>query len=242
MRSLRFGVVTTLCLAAALTAGCASGPKPLTKAENRAAFAEWSDADYRYRVGAGDELSLNFLVNPDLNARLVVGPDGRVLLPLVGPVKVSGLTSEEMNAALVRSYASVLRNPQVEALVTTYGSSQIYIGGEVRLPGVHQVKGDLNAAQAVMLAGGFQDTAGTGKVVVLRQRVGDRRLAMRVVDVADMLSTADNTQNFPLLPGDLVFVPRSRIAEVDLFVAQYITGVLPFSRNFNVNRGDGVVN
>ncbi|MET0336772.1 MAG: polysaccharide biosynthesis/export family protein [Caulobacter sp.] len=242
MRSVRFGVVSTLCLAAALLAGCASGPEPLSTAENRAAFADWSDADYRYRVGAGDEVSLNFLVNPDLNARLVVGPDGRVLLPLVGAVKVSGLTSEEMNALLSRSYASVLRNPQVEAMVTTYGSSQIYVGGEVRLPGVHQVKGDLNAAQAVMLAGGFQDTARSGKIIVLRQRVGDRRLAMRIVDVAGMLAEADNSQNFPLLPGDLLFVPRSRIAEVNLFVAQYITGVLPFSRNLNVNRGDNIVN
>ena len=242
MREIRLGVVCVLL--ASLVAACTSGPSQsrASKAEARQAFVEWSDADYRYRVGAGDELSLNFLVNPDLNARLVVGPDGRVVLPLVGALKVSGLTAEEMNAALTRSYASVLRNPQVEALVTTYGSSQIYVGGEVRLPGVHQIRGDLNAAQAVMLAGGFQDTARTGKVVVLRQRVGDRKLAMRIVDVADMLSEADNSQNFPLLPGDLIFVPRSGIAEVDLFVAQYITGVLPFSRNLNVNRGDGVIN
>ncbi|WP_269715462.1 polysaccharide biosynthesis/export family protein [Caulobacter sp. NIBR2454] len=229
---------------ASLLAACAAGPSQsrASRAEARQAFVEWTDADYRYRVGAGDELSLNFLINPDMNARLVVGPDGRVVLPLAGPIKVSGLTAEELNATLTRSYSSVLRNPQVEALVTTYGSSQIYVGGEVRLPGVHQIKGDLNAAQAVMLAGGFQETARTGKVVVLRQRVGDRKLAMRVVDVADMINEADNSQNFPLLPGDLIFVPRSGIAEVDLFVAQYITGVLPFSRNFNVNRGDGVIN
>ena len=115
--------------------------------------------------------------------------------------------------------------------VTTYGASQIYVGGEVRTPGVVQIRGEMNTAQAIVAAGGFAETAGAGTVIVLR-RVENGRLAMRTVD-AGRLIRADERQDFLLHPGDLVFVPRSRIAEVNLFVRQYLNGVLPFNFGFS---------
>ena len=63
----------------------------------------------------------------------------------------------------------MLRNPQVQISVSTYGASQIYVGGEVKTPGVVQIRGEMNTAQAIFAAGGFAETAGTGKVVVLRR-------------------------------------------------------------------------
>lgn len=197
-------------------------------------FAPWTNEDYRYRIGPGDELALRFLVNPDLNTNIVVGPDGRGVFPLISAQPVAGLTAEEANISLSRAYASVLRAPHVEALIATYGSSQIYVGGEVRDPGVKVIKGQLTVAQAVMAAGGFQETARTGKVVVIRQRPGDPRLLMRTVDVRATLGGRDG-EAFAVLPGDLVFVPRSVIAEVNLFIRQYVTGALPFSFSYNIN-------
>jgi len=85
------------------------------------------------------------------------------------------------------------------------------------------------------VAGGFLPTARTGKVVVIRQRPGDRQLLMRVLDEKDLLERGQSYGGFAVLPGDLVFVPRSSIAEVDLFVQQYITGVLPFSTSAGVS-------
>ncbi|WP_158272206.1 MULTISPECIES: polysaccharide biosynthesis/export family protein [unclassified Caulobacter] len=199
-------------------------------------FATWTPDDYRYRIGPGDELAVRFLLNPDLNASVLVGPDGRGVFPLVSGQGVAGMTPEQAAAALTRAYGSVLRNPQVETLITSYGSSQIYVSGEVREPGIKPLKGQISVAQAVVAAGGFQETARTGKVVVLRQRPGDPRLLMRTVDVRAALKGADGG-DFPILPGDLIFVPRSAIAEVNLFIRQYVTGALPFSFNYSINRG-----
>ena len=98
------------------------------------------------------------------------------------------------------------------------------------------IKGRLTVAQAVMSAGGFQDTARTGHVVVIRQRPGDPRLLMRTIDVRDNLN-GKGGDDFAVLPGDLIFVPRSAITEVNRFVRQYVTGVLPFNFNYNINRG-----
>lgn len=237
-------------LSVALTvAGCASAPGGGRGAasaasaasaggagEPVASFAPWTSQDYRYRIAPGDELAVRFVVNPDLNTTVVIGPDGRGVFPLISAQDVAGLTAEEANALLSRAYATVLRVPQVETLVSAYGASQIYVGGEVRDPGVKAIKGRLTAAQAVMAAGGFQDTARTGHVVVIRQRPGDPRLLMRAVDVRGLLNGRGG-DDFVVLPGDLVFVPRSAITEVNRFVRQYVTGVLPFNFNYSINRG-----
>jgi protein involved in polysaccharide export with SLBB domain len=212
-------------------------PDASAYADPGVSFAPWTSEDYRYRIGAGDELSLRFLINPDLNTTVVVGPDGRGVFPLISAQPVAGLTAEEANIALTNAYAQVLRAPHVEALIATYGSSQIYVGGEVRDPGVKPIKGQLTVAQAVMAAGGFQETARTGKVVLIRQRLGDPRLLMRTIDVrATLAGQGDGA--FAVLPGDLIFVPRSAIAEVNLFIRQYVTGALPFNFNYSINRGN----
>ncbi len=201
-------------------------------------FAPWTDEDYRYRIGAGDELALRFLLNPDLNGPVIVGPDGRGVFPLVSSVRVADLTAEQANGVLTQAYGRILRKPQVEVLITAYGSAQIFVGGEVRNPGVTAIKGQLTPAQAVMTAGGLLPTAKTGRVVILRQRP-DGRLLMKEVDLKAYLTRGQGEAGFAVLPGDLVFVPRSRIAEVNLFVQQYIDGVLPFSRSVGYNLDNG---
>lgn len=211
-------------------AACASGGGVVGRSQPYD-FAPWGQDDYQYRLSAGDSLRLGFLVEEGLNADVVLGPDGQGVFPVVGPVPVGGLTVRDASQRLTEAYAGVLRNPQVQISVATYGASQIYVGGEVKTPGVVQVRGEMNTAQAIFAAGGFAETAGTGKVVVLR-RVADGRLASRIVDAKALLNT-DPRQDFLLHPGDLVFVPRSAIAEVNLFVRQYLNGVLPFNFGFS---------
>lgn len=200
-------------------------------------FADWTDEDYRYRIGPGDELALRFLLNPDMNGPVIVGPDGRAVTPLAGAIPVADLTTDQANATLTRAYGRILRKPQVEVLITAYGSSQIYVGGEVRNPGALPIKGQLTPAQAVMAAGGLMPTARTGRVLVIRQR-RDGQLLMKDIDLKSYLTKGQGDTGFAVLPGDLVFVPRSKIAEVDLFVQQYIEGVLPFSRGVSYNLND----
>ena len=226
-----------------LLAACASAPShPIAGSNYRPpTYGTWTQDDYAYRIGPGDELSLQFLVNPDLDAKVIVGPDGRGVFPLISGFHVEGLTVEQANDALTREFATALRRPDVQTMITTYGAAQIYVGGEVHTAGVYPIKGELTPAQAVMVAGGFLPTARTGKVVVIRQRPGDRQFLRRVLDEKDLLERGRNDGGFAVLPGDLVFVPRSNIAEVDLFVQQYITGVLPFSTSAGVSYATGNV-
>ncbi len=201
------------------------------------AYQPWAGTDYQYRIGAGDELALRFVVSPDLNAPVVVGPDGQAVFPLISSFPVAGLTALQLNAILTRRYAAVLRNPEVQVLVTTYGSSQVYVTGEVRQPGVFNIRGQLTVAQAVATAGGTLDTARTGKIVLLRQRPGEAQPLVRVIDLSELFKHGLDNDPGPVLPGDLIFVPKSRVAEVDLIVDQYINRTLPFSRGVSYNLG-----
>lgn len=213
-----------------LTAACASGGGLQPNAEPYD-FAPWGQDDYQYRLAAGDALRLSFVVEDGLDGDVVLGPDGQGVFPIVGPLPVGGLSVRDASERLTQSYQGVLRNPQVQISVTAYAASQIYVGGEVRTPGVVQIRGEMNTAQAIFAAGGLAETAGTGKVMVIR-RVADGRLASRTVDARALMNTQPS-EDFLLHPGDLIFVPRSRIAEVNLFVRQYLNGILPFNFGFS---------
>jgi len=223
-------------LAALLALGLAAGPGPAAARPDcgpNGHFDPWRDEDYHYRIGPGDELALRFVVNPDLNAPVIVGPDGRGVLPMIGPVKLMGLTIEEADKALTAAYGPVLRNPEVEALVTAYGAAQIYVGGEVKDGGVKTVKGQISVTQAIMAAGGFADTARSGQVVVLRQGPGEVRPRLAIVDVRGALQGQDR-RGILLLPGDVVFVPKTHIGEIDVWVKQHLTDLVPFSLSWGV--------
>ncbi|OXE37646.1 MAG: hypothetical protein CGW95_00250 [Phenylobacterium zucineum] len=192
-------------------------------------FAAWSDSDDHYRINAGDELSLRFLLNPDLNAGVLVGPDGRGIFPLISSLKVADLTVDEADSVLSEAYSRILKRPDVQVMITSYGSSPVYVGGEVRTPGVYPIRGKLTPAQAVMMAGGLSPTARLGHIAVIRQRPNGQML-MKELDLRAYLTKGQSLGPFIILPGDLIFVPRSSIAEADRFVDQYITGLLPLGR------------
>ena len=114
-----------------------------------AGFAPWSDEVPAHLLAAGDEIELRFLLNPELNdAKLIIGPDGRVTVPLLGPVLAGGLTVAAFRAQLERDYASKLRVAELDVVVRGYGSSRIFVGGEVKTPGVLPLQGPTTCCRA----------------------------------------------------------------------------------------------
>ena len=201
-------------------------------------FAPWSNEVPTHRLAAGDELDLRFLLNPELNdAKLIVGPDGRITVPLLGAVMAGGLTVAEFRSQLERAYASKLRVSELDVVVRTYGSSRVYVGGEVKTPGVLALPGPTDVLQGVLMAGGFLNTARSGEVVLIRRRA-DRTPMIRTVNVRRFAGSANPLDDVLLQSSDVIFVPKNDIAEFDLFVDQYLNQALPFSKSFNYNAGN----
>ncbi len=192
-------------------------------------FAPWVDETPQHELAAGDEIELKFLFNTELNDRLTIGPDGRVTVPLLGPVLAAGLTIPQFTAALEKDYAPKLRVPNLDVVMRSYGSARIYVGGEVKAPGVLAMTGPTDVLQGVLLAGGFLPTARSTEVVVIRRRP-DHTPMLRTVDVHQLIGHVDPSDDFPLQASDVIYVPKSSIAEFDQFIDQYINQALPFQR------------
>jgi polysaccharide export outer membrane protein len=147
-------------------------------------------------------------------------------MPLAGRVMVADLTTQEAEAVLEEALASQLREPDIEVRPTGYGARQVFIGGEVGQPGVYELPGDIGALEAVLMAGGFKDTAKRRAVVVVRRTL-DGGAMMRVADLQSGLDDPVLNDRMPLKRFDVVFVPRSTIAEVNVFMRQYVRDALP---------------
>ncbi len=184
-----------------------------------------------YRLMAGDQLSLKFYNNPELDDEQPVRPDGLISLPFVGQVKAGGLTPDELERELVRRYTGELATPQVTVIVKAYAPQRYYVGGEVGSQGAYPLHGPLTLAQAIQEAGGFLSTARRTQVLLIR---ADAQGTYRgfAIDMKQVLSGERPDYSITLQPQDVVFVPRSQIANVNLFVEMAVRGVLPVVPGF----------
>lgn len=192
---------------------------------------EAAPVEQEYRIRVGDKLSVKLFYNPDLNQDVVVRPDGKISLLLVKDIAVVGRTPAEMTEELDKIYAKYLQQPEVVVIVNSFAGHRVFVGGEVLLPGAKEILGPTTVIQAVMLAGGFKDTARLNEIVVIR-RGADFKPFLVSLDVEKAMKGIDPKQDVFVQPYDIVLVPRSNIADVNLWVNQYIRGPLALPREF----------
>ncbi len=199
-------------------------------------FASWKDENTDYKIGVGDEVEVKLPYNAEFNDRVTVGPDGQFTLPLVGNVVAEGRTTQELTTELNSRFRGDLRDPRVQVAIRNYASARIFVGGQVNNPGVYYLPRRIGVTEAVFMANGSMDTARMTEVVIIR-RNKDGKPMMRTVDVANFVAGSED--DVPLHPFDIVFVPKSSIAELDQFMDQFVTRVVPFQRNFDYTAGGG---
>lgn len=181
-----------------------------------------------YIVQAGDTLSIKFYYHPDHDQRdLVVRPDGKLLLPLVGDIQAAGLTPEQLAEQIAQRYSFTLREPKVAVDVKTVNTGQVYVGGEVQRPGVIKLKPKMNALQAIVEAGGPKDEGDVERVVLLRS-MGDNQFGYRELNLMRIVRHEDLTDDAVLAQDDMIFIPKTGIAKANLWVQKYIRNMVPF--------------
>ncbi len=194
-------------------------------------FAAWTDAIPAYRFAAGDHIKVQFLLTPEMGEEAVVAPDGMIGLRAAGQVLAGGRTAAELQTAIAQAAAANLTHPIVTAALVASPGAQVFVGGMVNHPGAFTIDGRRGPFEAVVLAGGFTPEARMDQVVLIRRGPQDRPM-LRTVDLRDFASLGTAAGDLPLVPGDIVFVPRNRISEVDLWIDQFINKFLPFNRVF----------
>ena len=187
--------------------------------------------EQEYRIQVGDQLDIKFFYNPELNEQVTVRPDGRISLQLVREIMTAGLTPAELTDLLTKKYAKELKMPEVTVIVRSFGGHKIYVDGEVAKPGIVPLVGFVTVLQAISQAGGMKDTARRGEVIVIRHGTANKPIAL-TVNIEKVIDGTDMRQDIPLKPFDIVYVPKSPIANVNVWVDQYIRKNIPISTGF----------
>jgi protein involved in polysaccharide export with SLBB domain len=178
-----------------------------------------------YRITPGDVLDVKFFYNPELNETIMVRPDGRISLQLAGEIMAAGLTPEELKKALSDRYSKDINRPDITVIVRSFNMQRAYIDGEVLRPGMLPLAGPVTVHQAVAAAGGFKESARRTDVIIIRRPPGSPPVPLKVN--MEQVLEGDNSQDVLLAPFDIVYVPRSAIAEVNKFVDLYLRRNIP---------------
>jgi len=188
-----------------------------------------------YKIRAGDELEIRFFHTPEQNLVLPVRPDGFISLPLVYELRAAGRTAEDLRRDLVERYSRELAEPEIAVIVRTFHTAySVHVGGEVEKPGVLLLDEPRTVLEAVLAAGGFLPGADLADVIVVRKQQ-DGGYEIEGSDLTKVLNGEDARGNFTLRPFDVVYVPSSRIADVNKWVDQYIRKNLPITFTYRLD-------
>ena len=139
---------------------------------------------------------------------VVIGPDGSVNLPLVGTIKLAGLTIAEATELLTDRLGKYIKIPSLAVMVKQYGLRKIYVMGEVAKPGIYALGSDyMSIFAALSSAGGITKRGRPKHIAVVR--IEDGKVKMREVNFDQFVKKQDASQNVILQDGDMVYVPRS---------------------------------
>lgn len=220
-RSLRIGTVLPLLFLAA----CIARPVP----------PPVSPPPATYRIGAPDVLIVSILPDPGIEREVVVRPDGRISIDLIGDVMASGRTPEQLAKIVLEKISRYKRDASVTVSLLQSRSSTITIFGQVNIPGTRVLDRETRLAEAIGAAGGTNLFASKGRVRVIRSNPRETKILR--VNLRD-IEYGDQSTNYLLQDGDIIVVPPNAFARVG-FVLQ--TLLFPFQQIFSAGLGAATV-
>ena len=188
-------------------------------------YSNWTDEEPSYRLYPGDQLDIAFPTAPELARSVTVQPDGRIALPYVGPIMAADRSIPELDANLAAAYANQLLRPLVEVTVKQAAPLQVFVGGQVKTPGVYTMPGDINALQSIVMAGDFLPGARRQEVIVIRRGPGGRPM-MRIVDLRRAVFSPGGADAVALRRFDVIYVPKTSLQAISEVVTE-IRNALP---------------
>lgn len=187
-----------------------------------------------YVIGADDVLYIQLYGDPSMTGLWEVREDGNIKYPLLGETKAAGYTLEEFNDYLTSALTTYYKNPQVTVTVESYGSCKVFILGQVYRPGVYYYKREATVLEALLLAGGISESGKKNSVIVVRQLESTPQI-MRV-NIESLVEDGMLAFNIPVKPMDIIFVPKTFIANLNDFLSKLYPSMLTYINLNNIYR------
>ena len=181
-----------------------------------------------YRIQPGDQMEIKLFYNPELNESVTVRPDGRVSLQLAHEIPAAGLTPAELTQVLKKSYARELNRPEITVFIRNFAGQHVFVDGEVNKAALIPLAPAMTILQSIAVAGGLKNSARTDEIVIVR-RGTEGKPQVFTVDITRVLNGTDPSQDVALMPFDVVYVPKSAITNLNVWIDQYLRQNLPVS-------------
>jgi len=149
-----------------------------------------------YKIAAGDTLDIVVWGEDKVSATAQVRPDGMISVALVGDLPAAGMTPEELAGRIRDALTRYIDNPNVVVRVAATGSRHFFIMGNVRAPGMYDLRSGQTLLQALAVAGGFTEFASESRVKVLRSGAAPMQVDYNAVvrgDVSDIVLELNDT-------------------------------------------------
>lgn len=171
----------------------------------------------RYQLVPGDVVEITYRHTPEFNQTVTIHPDGFVVLEIVGDIKLSGLNLEQARQEIIKKASQRLKDPEVTLILKEFQKPYFVVSGEVAQPGKFEIREKITALQAVMMAGGFRDSAKSSQILVFRKINADFA-EVKLLNLKGIKKTSDLENDLTLESGDIILVPRNNFSKIEKFV------------------------
>ncbi len=184
-------------------------------------------AERTYKMVPYDTITVRFTYHPEQDPKtpIPVRPDGNITLDGIGSVRAAGLTPEELGKEIAVKSSKRLRDPEVIVTVAQFAARRVYVGGQVRTPGIVEFRGEMTPVQAIFERGGFTDDAQKDSVILIRDTGGLEPVVGRIN--ANLSLENGVPEKVTLVTNDVLYVPMSGIGRAALWVKQHLRDILP---------------
>jgi polysaccharide export outer membrane protein len=166
-------------------------------------------------IGPRDYIEVKVFQDPSLNTKITVSDDGRITMPLLGKVDVSGLTPTDLEARIKSMLeAKYINKADVTVTVLEAGSKPISVIGAVMRPGRIGITGNISLIQAITQAGGL--ASGYGRTLYVLRTAANGLTEQIAVDIDDLMVNGNPDLNLPLRPNDVINVPID--SQINIYV------------------------
>lgn len=173
----------------------------------------------KYVIGVRDELEIIVWRCPELDAEVIVRPeDGNITLSLIGDVKASGRTPQQLAEAIGKKLAYFVKEPRVAVGVKKFGEKKVILMGEVYGRGAYKLERGDRIIDLISKAGGYTPYAIPSSTFIIRG--GYEKAEIIRVNLGRLIHEADLSQNVYLLENDIVYVPQSEIQNYNFALQQ----------------------
>jgi polysaccharide export outer membrane protein len=163
-----------------------------------------------YIVGDGDLLRITVYDNPDLLTVVRVGGEGAILFPLIGQVKVDGLSVTSVAAKIETMLSDgYIVSPHVSVFIEEYRSQRATIMGQVNRPGLYELKGYTTFLELLSKAGDLTKDAGDKALIKRKAESAGKMEKTIVIDLKRLVEKGDTSQDQPIIDGDSIYVVKA---------------------------------